>query len=80
MVPLIVRRNLWSARPDQIARTVNVFQAGDRNIPLTRSLRSLFSSLPDLIRQSMAPCRCMDHRVKPGGDEVGSRPATMITN
>ena len=27
------------------------------------------SSLPDLIRQSMGPHRCMDRRVKPGGDE-----------
>jgi hypothetical protein len=27
------------------------------------------SSLPDLIRQSIVPRRCMDRRVKPGGDE-----------
>jgi hypothetical protein len=29
----------------------------------------LDASLPDLIRQSMRRRRCMDHRVKPGGDE-----------
>jgi hypothetical protein len=28
------------------------------------------SSLPDLIRQSMLRCACMDRRVKPAGDEI----------
>jgi hypothetical protein len=37
-----------------------------------------FSSLPDLIRQSMRHLS-MDHRVKPGGDERGSRsPAAIL--